>query len=83
MKKIWQVQEAKARFSQVMNNALEHGPQIISKHGEEAAMLISIADYNKLTKKQNKLSCFFHESPLRDAGLDLNRIHDLPRDIEL
>ena len=83
MKKVWQVQEAKAKFSQVMNEAIEHGPQAISKHGEEAAMLISIADYRQLLKKKKKLSCFFQESPLKDVELDLSRPQDIPRDIDL
>ena len=36
MARTWQLQEAKSRFSEVVNEAIEHGPQIVSRHGEEA-----------------------------------------------
>ncbi|MBW8004145.1 MAG: type II toxin-antitoxin system Phd/YefM family antitoxin, partial [Planctomycetes bacterium] len=45
MKNVWQLQEAKAKFSKVINEAIQHGPQIITKHGIETALLISINDY--------------------------------------
>ncbi len=83
MKNIWQLQEAKAKFSKVINEAVQHGPQIITKHGVETALLISINDYKKINKKESKISQFFRNSPLSNLKLDLERSKDIPREIEL
>ncbi len=83
MKNAWQLQEAKAKFSKVINEAIQHGPQIITKHGVEKVLLISIDDYNKIKKPKQKLSGFFNNSPLKNVDLDITRSKDLPREIEL
>ena len=83
MKNIWQLQEAKAKFSKVIKEAVDHGPQIITKRGVETALLISIKDYRKINKKTVKLSQFFRNSPLKDVYLPLERSQDHPRDIKL
>lgn len=83
MKNVWQLQEAKAKFSDVVNEAVQHGPQIITKHGIETALLISINDYKKMNLKKTTLSRFFHNSPLNNIKLDLERSKDIPREIEL
>lgn len=69
----WQLQEAKSKFSKVVDNAVHDGPQIITKHGTEVAVVLSVEEYRKLTNERKKLSDFFHESPLRDVDLDLSR----------
>lgn len=73
----WQLQEAKNKLSEVINLALTEGPQLITRRGEKAAVLVSYAEYEKLCKAQGKLSEFFHEAPL--AGEDLTRDPNLPR----
>jgi prevent-host-death family protein len=83
MKNAWQLQEAKAKFSKVINEAIQHGPQVITRHGVEKVLLISLEDYRKITKPKQKLSNFFYNSPLKNMDLNLNRAKDLPRDIEL
>ena len=83
MKNAWQLQEAKAKFSKVINEAIQHGPQVITKHGVEKVLLISVEDYRKINKPKQKLSSFFSNSPLKNMDLDINRSKDLPRDIEL
>lgn len=46
----WQIQEAKQRFSEMIR-AVEHdGPQIITRHGEEVAVVVDINEYRKLTR---------------------------------
>ncbi len=65
----WQFQEAKNKLSEVVNRALKRGAQIITRRGEEVAVVISYSDYQKLQKSQSQLSSFFHDSPL--AGVDL------------
>jgi len=44
----WQVQEAKQRFSEVIRAAEAGEPQIVTKHGEEVAVVIDIAEYRRL-----------------------------------
>ncbi|WP_436759076.1 type II toxin-antitoxin system Phd/YefM family antitoxin [Streptosporangium sp. V21-05] len=44
----WQVQEAKQRFSEVVWRAVNEGPQVVTRHGEEVAVVIDIAEYRRL-----------------------------------
>jgi len=83
MKNTWQLQEAKAKFSEVINEAIQHGPQIITKHGVETALLISVDDYKKVNKKDLKISQFFQNSPIANIDLDLNHSQDTPREVKL
>jgi len=45
---IWPVQEAKARFSEFLDTCLQDGPQVVSRRGTEAAVLVSISQWRKL-----------------------------------
>jgi prevent-host-death family protein len=73
MARIWQLQEAKNKFSEVVDEALKHGPQVITKRGVETAIVLSYAEYRKLQLAQQSLSSFFRTSPLVDVDLDLTR----------
>jgi antitoxin Phd len=46
--KIWPVQDAKARFSELLKVCLREGPQIVSKRGAEAAVLVPMAEWQRL-----------------------------------
>jgi antitoxin Phd len=84
MRYVWQLQEAKNRFSEVVEEAIRSGPQVITKRGVETAVVLSYADYRKMLLHQKKLSVFFRESPLVGADLDLTRDTSGPRpDISL
>lgn len=50
MGKIWQVQDAKARFSEFLEASLKQGPQIVTKRGVEAAVLVPIGEWRRLEK---------------------------------
>ncbi|MBK6793540.1 MAG: type II toxin-antitoxin system Phd/YefM family antitoxin [Anaerolineales bacterium] len=76
---VWQIQDAKNKLSEVITRALMQGPQVITKHGEKAVVVISYTDYEKLRKSQGKLSEFFSTSPLAGMDLDLKRNRSLPR----
>ncbi|MEZ4606879.1 MAG: type II toxin-antitoxin system Phd/YefM family antitoxin [Deinococcales bacterium] len=76
MANTWQLQEAKNKFSEVVEEALSQGPQIITKRGVETVIVLSYIEYRKLMLNQQKLSDFFRESPLATAEIDL----DLQRD---
>lgn len=49
--KIWPVQDAKARFSQLLEDCLNEGPQIVSRRGTESAVLVSMEEWNRLSQR--------------------------------
>jgi len=83
MSKAWQLQEAKNRLSEVVDKAISQGPQIVSRRGKEAVIILSIEDYRKMNKPKKDLVEFFRKSPLYGLDLDINRSSDLPRKIKL
>lgn len=84
MNPIWQLQDAKNKFSQVVNEAMAHGPQVITRRGQEVAIVISYDEYRQLVTSQPKLSDFFRASPLSAVELDLSRdTSDIRPDIVL
>ena len=48
MEKVWQVQEAKARFSELLETSLTEGPQVVSKRGVETAVVVPIDQWRRL-----------------------------------
>jgi prevent-host-death family protein len=46
----WKSQDAKTRFSKFVDSALERGPQVVTRHGKEAAVLVAIEDWNRLER---------------------------------
>lgn len=68
----WQLQEAKNRLSQVVREAQVHGPQVITQHGRETAIILSIEEYRALIRPASSLVDFFRSSPLvgKDVAFD-------------
>jgi len=66
----WQLQEAKAMFSEVIKASTQN-PQIITVHGRETAVIISYEEYKKLSSPRQNLYEFFQNSPFRDIELEL------------
>ena len=83
MKNKWQIQEAKNKLSQLLEEANFHGPQIITKNGVPKAIVLSVIDFNKLQKPREKLTDFLLNSPIHNSGIDLERGLDFGRCIEL
>ena len=84
--KEWQLQDAKARFSEVFRLARESGPQRVTKHGREAVVVLSAEEFARITEAESRkgsLVEFFAASPLRDSGIDLDRPRDFGREINL
>jgi prevent-host-death family protein len=80
----WQLQEAKNKFSQVVREAQEHGPQIITVHGKEAAVVLSAEEYSTLKQvRKGSFLKFMQSSPWAEIDLDIERSKDTGRDIEL
>ena len=79
----WQLQDAKNRFSELVRKAREEGPQVITLHGTDAAVVVSSKDYRRLSRPKGKLVEFFRKSPLVGVELKLKRDRDTGRKIEL
>jgi antitoxin Phd len=73
MQRVWQIQEAKNKLSAVVDEALRSGPQVITRHGAEVAVVISYAEYRQMMAAQGRLSDFFRVSPMAGLDLDLER----------
>lgn len=78
---VWQLQDAKNKFSEVVEKAISVGPQEITRRGKKTVVLISIKDYLRLKKKKNSIVDFFKNSPLSEISLE--RTQDYPRSIDL
>ncbi len=63
----WQLQEAKNRLSEVVDKALDQGPQVITRRGAETAVVLSIKDYRKMRQPETDLVDFFQRSPLAEV----------------
>jgi len=83
IKNHWQLQEAKNKFSSLIELARADSPQIVTKHGKDAVVIISIEGYKKLTKPESNIVDFFQKSPLAEEELELSRNKDNPRAVEL
>jgi antitoxin Phd len=83
----WPVQEARAHFSSLIDEAIAGRPQRISRRGTEVAVVESAADYDRLVAPRESLVEFFRNSPLAEAmaagDLDLERDRDAIRDLPL
>jgi prevent-host-death family protein len=79
----WPVAAAKARLSEVIDRVLSQGPQTITRNGRNVAVLVSVEEWERKTKRKGNLAEFFAASPLRNSGLRIGRAKDEPRDIEL
>lgn len=80
----WQLQEAKNKLSQVVKFAKEE-PQIITLHGKETVVVISIKEYKKLYQQQQKPSLLnmMQNSPWAACDLDVSRSQDTGRAFDL
>ncbi len=82
----WQLQTAKARFSELFRRARAEGPQYVTKAGKEAVVVVPAEQFEKLIAKSRQptsLVEFFRNSPLVGAGLDFEREPDYGRDVDL
>lgn len=83
----WQLQTAKARFSELFRKARTEGPQRVTRSGNEkdAVVVLPAEEYEKLTQKPQKrqnLAEFLQSSPLKGLDLDFSRNKSYSRDIK-
>ena len=82
----WQLQAAKAQFSELFRRAQAEGPQYVTRQGKDAVVVLTAEEYERLTARSNQpgnLVSFFAESPLAEVDLDLGRPRDYGRKVEL
>jgi antitoxin Phd len=79
---MWQVQEAKARLSEVIELAQSDGPQFITRHGTERAVVLSIEHYRALTGRRMDFHEFLLSGPKVD-DFEIERDKDTGRDVDL
>ena len=82
----WKLEEARNRFSEAVRRAMAGEPQLVTRHGKEAVVIIGADEYRRLTTPGN-LREFLVESPFAEAlsrgELDLERPRDHGRDVPL
>ncbi len=78
----WQLQEAKQKFSQLVRRALDEGPQVVTRHGQEVVVVLSAQEFRRLQGNALNFKDFLLSGPDLSV-LDLERAPDLARDVEL
>lgn len=78
----WSVTMAEAHFSEVVDRARTVGRQIVTCDGRAAAIVVSIEEWKRKTKRDGTLADFFAASPLRGADIVVERTADGPGEIE-
>jgi antitoxin Phd len=79
----WQLQEAKARLSEVIKKAAKEGPQSITVHGESTAVIISQEEYERLKHPRGSFAEFMRQSPLYGLELGLKREQSFTREADV
>jgi len=83
LNKPWTVATAKAHLSEVIDLALSEGPQMVTRNGIKTVVIVSNEEWEKKTKRKGTLAEFLANSPLRNSAIDLNRVKDKSRNIDL
>lgn len=81
----WQLQTAKARFSEVFERARTEGPQRVTRRGKDAVVIVPAEQFEKMTPPpqfKESLWEFFRKSPLVGLEIDFERDRELPRDFK-
>ena len=81
----WQLQDAKARLSEVVRRAAEQGPQHVTVNGEERAVIVSAREYDRLTghRTGRELVKLLAESPFSDVEFEHPPVAGPVRDVDL
>jgi antitoxin Phd len=79
----WQLQQGKQRFSELIRSALTSGPQVITRHGEEVAVVIDIKEYRRLRGAKPDLIQHLLAIPKGDELVIADRSQDMARVVDL
>lgn len=70
---LYSLQDAKARFSELVGLCLKEGPQTVTRHGRKTVVMLSYEDYQRLTAPSVPLGAFFRTAPRAELVLDRSR----------
>ena len=76
----WKLQDAKARFSELVQRALDEGPQTVSRHGKDVVVVISAEQFDLMKRRQISLKDLLRSAPWHE--LEIERDKSPPREIE-
>jgi prevent-host-death family protein len=83
----WQLQQAKNRFSEVVERAIKEGPQTVTKHGKDAVVIVAADEFQRASAagkgQSQSLAEFLLHSPLRGTRLRIRRSRDTGRRVKL
>src|SRR5260221_12336250 len=86
----WQIQDAKQRFSEMIRAVTSDGPQVITRHGEDVAVVVDIDEYRRLTRPMVDLAGILLGGPKVDdaaadvfAEIEAERKADFGRPVDL
>ena len=81
----WKLQDAKARFSELIREVQQRGPQRVTVHGKDAVVVVSAEEYARLAPvaAQPSLHALLSRSPLRDLDFEHESVQAPVRDVEL
>ena len=79
----WKLEDAKARFSELVRRAHDEGPQAVSVRGRRAVVILDADEYERLATPKPKLPLVEFLESLHVDGLDLTRERDSGREVEL
>jgi antitoxin Phd len=82
----WQLQTAKAQFSELFRKARSEGPQWVTRQGKEAVVVLPAEEFERLkarTRQPAGLVEFFAQSPFAKYSVEIERDADYGRDVEL
>ncbi|MFP4310265.1 MAG: type II toxin-antitoxin system Phd/YefM family antitoxin, partial [Desulfococcaceae bacterium] len=63
METTWKLQDAKAKFSKIVDDALKLGPQLVTRRGKKAVVVLSVEEYEKLTSNKPSFKEFLLDCP--------------------
>ncbi len=82
MRTTWKLQDAKAKFSKVVEDALKIGPQFVTRRGKKAVVVVSVEEYEELISTKPSFKEFLLGCPKMGNDFELERKKDLPRSIQ-
>ena len=83
MTPIWKLQDAKAQFSRIVENAINDGPQYVTRHGSKAVVVIAVDEYEELISNKPPFKDFLLQCPKMSDTTVFERKKDFPRRIDL
>ena len=82
MRTTWKLQDAKAKFSKVVEDALNLGPQLVTRRGRKAVVVVSVKEYEELVLNKPSFKDFLLNCPKMGNDFELERQQDIPRSLE-